>query len=275
MPINNQKRIEALYKHLWSIGNPDHFALLDRSLHPRSPEMLYDIAEKLGVTRRYTVLDAGCGRGNHTCELANRFACHVMGVDLAENNLAQARTLAREAGCTDLVTFQQGNIETLPFENAMFDLIWCRDMLVHVGNLQQAISECVRVLKPGGAMLVHSTFGTDLLEPLEAARLYAPLHIVSANMSPTFFEETFQAVGFQMETREPLDGEWIEYFEEHEENAPNKLMRIARMRRQRERFVGRFGQTAYDVALALYHWHIYLLLGKLSSTIYTFRKSGN
>ena len=51
-----------------------------------------------------------------------------------------------------------------------------------------------------------------------------------------------------------------------------ELLRIARMVRSREQFVAQLGEAQYEVALALYRWGIYLLLGKLSMTIYTLQK---
>jgi hypothetical protein len=69
-----------------------------------------------------------------------------------------------------------------------------------------------------------------------------------------------------------IGSEWLEYAEEEEGRYSKELLRIARMRRLREKIVTAFGQEAYDVMLAVHLWRMYLLLGKLSSTIYALRK---
>jgi hypothetical protein len=91
-------------------------------------------------------------------------------------------------------------------------------------------------------------------------------------MFPAYFEETFKAAGFLVRSREVIGSEWVEYTEEQEGRFSKELLHIARMRRARAGLVAEFGQAACDVIMAVHHWHIYLLLAKLSSTIYTLSK---
>ena len=70
-----------------------------------------------------------------------------------------ARELAAaiaEAGLTDEIEVIEGAIESMPFDDASVDWIWCRDVLVHV-DVPRGLAECARVLRPGGAMLVYVT----------------------------------------------------------------------------------------------------------------------
>jgi ubiquinone/menaquinone biosynthesis C-methylase UbiE len=62
----------------------------------------------------------------------------------------------------------RGAAETLPIEDGAADLVWCRDVLVHVSDLERAYAEFQQVLRDGGRALVYQTFGTDRLEPREA-----------------------------------------------------------------------------------------------------------
>jgi len=270
---NNRERMESIYRHLWSPGAAELLAQLDKSLNPRSSEMLYAIVKGLGINRSHTVLDAGSGLGIYSCGLASKFGCHVVGIDIAENNLEMACARAKAERVDKLVTFQQGNIQSLPYEDAVFDLVWCRDMLVHVHDLQLAFSGFARVLKPNGVALIHTTFATNLMEHKEAIRLYESLGIVPANMYSAYFEDAFKAAGLQVRSSEPIGSEWLEYSEEQQARSSKELLHIARMRRLKGRIVAEFGQEAYDVILAVDLWHLYLLIGKLSSTIYTLRKS--
>ncbi len=264
--------METIYKHMWSARSAELLARLDQSLCPRSPSMLYDLAAELGVNAGSRVLDAGCGTGTHACGLAARYGCAVVGLDLAETNLKLARGRTRKEGLSDLVTYQQGDIQDMPFHDAIFDLIWCRDMLIHVRWLRKALAECVRVLKPEGTIIVHTIFATALLEPNEAAWLYKVLDIAPENMSAAYVEETCTDAALQVYSREEIGSEWLEYAQEQQADCSQEVLHIARMRRGRASLVAEFGQAAYDVMLAVHHWNVYLMLGKLSSTVYTLRK---
>jgi ubiquinone/menaquinone biosynthesis C-methylase UbiE len=234
--------------------------------------MLYDVAADLGIKAASRVLDAGCGLGTHACGLAARYSCTVVGLDAAETNVKLARARTKKEGLGELITYQQGDIQEMPFDDAVFDLVWSRDMLIHVRHLEKAFAECWRVLKPGGAMMVHSIFATDLLEPKEAAWLYEILDIVPENMSPVYFEEALNTVDLQVCSHEEIGSEWLEYTEEQQGCSSKELLHIARMRQRRADLVAEFGEKACDVIMAVHHWHVYLLLGKLSATIYTLRK---
>jgi ubiquinone/menaquinone biosynthesis C-methylase UbiE len=270
--FDDHKNMEAIYKHMWSARSAELLARLDQSLRPRSSSMLYDVAADLGINAASRVLDAGCGLGTHACGLAARYGCTVVGLDFAETNVKLACARTKKEGLSDLITYQQGDIQEMPFDDTVFDLVWCRDMLVHVRHLEKAFAECSRVLKPGGAMIVYTIFATDLLEPKEAAWLYEILDIVPENMSPVYFKEALDTAGLRIGSREEIGSEWLEYTEEQEGSASKDLLRIARMRQTRAGLVAEFGQMASDVLMAVHHWHVYLLLGKLSSTIYTLRK---
>jgi ubiquinone/menaquinone biosynthesis C-methylase UbiE len=97
------------------------------------------------------VLDVGAGTG-HT---ALAFAPHVartVGVDLTYEMLAQARLLQQARGQD--VTWLLGDAEALPLGDASFDLVACRRAAHHYVDIERAIDEMVRVLKPGGLALI-------------------------------------------------------------------------------------------------------------------------
>jgi len=154
-----------------------------------------------------------------------------------------------------------------------FDFLWSRDMLMHVPALPQALAECARVLKPAGSMLVYTTVATERMEPKEAAWLYASFGLVPESMDESAVEAAFRAAGFQMHSKEPLGSELMEWVEEHEGRASRELMRLARMLRKREYYQELLGASRYEVALANYHWALYILLGKLSPTLYILHKN--
>ena len=260
-----QAQMEAIYTHMWASHEGGPFAPLDESLRPRPHSMLYEAVSACGVNASSLVLDIGSGRGNHSCALAQRFGCAVVGLDLAQIHIEQGRARAVQEGVSDRVSFVQGNIEALPFEDEGFDFLWSRDMLVHVPALPAALAECTRVLKPTGYMLVYTTVATGRMEPKEAARLYASFGLVPESMDEGAVEVACRATGFQMHSKEPLGSELMEWVEEHEGRASRELMRLARMLRKPEYYQELLGARRYEIALANYHWALYILRKSASS----------
>lgn len=76
----------------------------------------------------------------------------LTGIDLSEDMLHIARTRASELGRP--VTLQQGNAHALPFDDAAFDTAVCTFGLCAIPDLDAAIGEMHRVLRPGGRLVL-------------------------------------------------------------------------------------------------------------------------
>jgi ubiquinone/menaquinone biosynthesis C-methylase UbiE len=96
-------------------------------------------------------LDVGSGTGFLSLELASR-GHRVSGVDFAPSMIARAEHKAAERGLT--VRFEQGDAEQLPFEPASFDLVISRHVLWTLPHPEAAVEEWIRVLRPGGRLVV-------------------------------------------------------------------------------------------------------------------------
>jgi SAM-dependent methyltransferase len=250
----------------------ERFGALDQSLGPRPPEMLLTYVEGMGLSAGARALDVGCGRATHACKLAWRFGFQVTGVDPFESNLRASRREVEGARLSHLVRVVGGRIESLPFAAESFDLVWCRDMLVHAPDLNGAMKECARVLKTGGHMLVLTTHSTELLAPGEAERAFAAIGVRPENFSPARLAAAFDAAGLSVEASEYIGGELLEFYEERDRRCSRELMRLAHMTRARERFVAELGVKTFDIAQALYRWTVYHLLGKIGANVYVLKK---
>jgi SAM-dependent methyltransferase len=244
-------------------------ALLDVSLDPCGPEVLYDIVEGFGLAPGSTAVDVGCGVGRHACALASRFGFSVAGIDPAERNVAVAIQAAEAGGLDDLVSFEIGTAESLPFAHRCLDLVWCRDVLVHVTELEPVYAEFRRVLKDGGRAVVYqSCFTTERLEPKEAEAIFTGLDVVPASTDHRRHEAAIAGAGLTVDDCVEVGLEWGEESQEQTGTPGRRLLHTARLLRDPLRYVGRFGQPAYDTMLADCLWHVYRLLGKLEGRVY-------
>jgi ubiquinone/menaquinone biosynthesis C-methylase UbiE len=96
-------------------------------------------------------LDVGCGTGFLAFELTAR-GHRVTGVDFAPAMIAEARRKADERGIP--IRFQQADAEQLPFAGSHFDLVMSRHLLWTLPHPEAAIDEWIRVLRPGGRLVV-------------------------------------------------------------------------------------------------------------------------
>jgi len=107
-------------------------------------------------------LDAGCGIGTHTLRLAEAVGPggHVTGADISPAFLDIARAEAEKQGLDQIVDFQTGDINQLPFDDDAFDWLWCCDCLWPGADGRgfndpvAAVRELARVVKPGGKVSI-------------------------------------------------------------------------------------------------------------------------
>ncbi len=110
-------------------------------------------------------LDVGCASGHYTIALGEAGADSVVGIDIAEERLAEAR---RRWANTDDVTFHVQDIEDSTFSDASFDGILLNEVLEHVPSEERALAEMWRLLVDGGHLCV---FSPNRWFPFEGHRL--------------------------------------------------------------------------------------------------------
>jgi SAM-dependent methyltransferase len=239
-------------------------AALDVSLDPAGPDQLYDLVADLRLPTGSVVLDVGCGEGGHSVELARRFGFAVAGIDPVARHIEISRAAAGDLP----VTFALGSAESIPADEASFDLVWCRDVLVHVRRLLSAYNEMARVLKRGGRAVVYQMFGTDLLEPREAEMLWRGAGVVAESAQPERTEAAIAAAGLRIDRVLEIGSEWGEWSQERTGGPGRKLLRLARLRRSADVYIGRYGPAAYDMLMSDCLWHVYAMIGKLTRRAY-------
>jgi len=98
------------------------------------------------------VLDVACGPGMVACEFA-RHAAQVTGIDITPAMIEQAGKRQRELGL-DNVTWSVGDAVPLPYPDDSFSLVITRYSFHHLLAPERALSEMIRVCRPGGRVMV-------------------------------------------------------------------------------------------------------------------------
>jgi SAM-dependent methyltransferase len=243
------------------------YPLLDESMNPRGPDLLFDIAAEY-LSDRSRILDIGCRDAAQLIRLVQTHGCRGVGLDPLDSHVTRARAAVAAAGLEDRIEIVKGVMEHIDQPDDSFDFIWCRDVLEIVERLEVGLVEAERVLAPGCRMLIYTDFATELLEPGEAARSFAPRGIVVDNMSERYVEAALARARFEIERKDIIGTEWREYQEERSKPVSTDLLRLARLRRRRAEIVADYGQEVFDRAEGGLQWSVYQLLGKLQPTVY-------
>ena len=105
------------------------------------------LCEAVDLRSNHRVLDVAAGNGNATLAAARRFA-DVVSTDYVGALLERGRERAEAEHLP--VTFQEADAEALPFADASFDVVLSTFGVMFTPNQEQAVSEIVRVCRPGG-----------------------------------------------------------------------------------------------------------------------------
>jgi len=133
------------------------------SLRRRLPLLMSMKAEKY--------LDIGCGDGSFTVKVAEIFgARQIYGVDVADETLNDAKNKGVKIAKVDL------NVDRVPFDDGEFDIVSAFEVIEHLWNTDNMISETYRVLKIGGAFILTTPNLASWVNRLLILLGYLPVH---------------------------------------------------------------------------------------------------
>ena len=139
-PIDGLAQFKQAQRESWA-----HFAPLEILTMPSAAHLV----RFAGVSAGMTVLDVGCGTGVVAITAA-RIGAHVQAVDLTPPLLDRARENSKVAGVD--VEWREGDVEELPFAKGEFDVVLSQFAHMFAPRPDVALSEMLRVLKPGGTI---------------------------------------------------------------------------------------------------------------------------
>lgn len=143
------------------------------------------------------VLDVGCGTGRTACLLAKKYRCKVVGVDITPSMLKWSRERAKEMGVEARVEFKVADAQKLPFEDNLFDAVICESVLAFVEDKGKAISEFVRVTKPGGYIGINETTWLKTPLPKEMVDYFSSIEEEVGILTPEGWKGLLEKAGLQ------------------------------------------------------------------------------
>lgn len=102
------------------------------------------------------ILDIACGTGDFSIDIANRTRPEttITGLDLSEGMLEVMCRKVDKAGLSARIKTMVGNSESMPFEDGSFDRVTIAFGIRNFENRETALKEILRVLKPGGRLVI-------------------------------------------------------------------------------------------------------------------------
>ena len=111
------------------------------------------LVSQLRISQQASVLDVCTGTGLVASEIAVRFRCRVVGIDLSDGMIEQALLNLKSARVAPAVRLVKGCAENLPFADNSFDVVVFTYLLRYVDDPDATLCELSRVLRPGGQMV--------------------------------------------------------------------------------------------------------------------------
>lgn len=123
-----------------------------RSLSEQNMEMWLALVSRYsGAQEGAEVLDLGCGTGRFAIPMAAQLHFWVTGADSSPEMLGRAR----EKDTTALVSWDQEDAQKLTYPDASFDAVFMSHLLHHTDSPPSVVTECWRVLRSSGVLLVR------------------------------------------------------------------------------------------------------------------------
>jgi len=261
-PISETQILAALGRHGRDAG-----ALVPEDLYEWDQDHYGGLAAVEALMRRAeigaggVVLDVCAGLGGPARFLARRLGCRVVGLDLNQGRCAAGRRLTARVALSGRVRMVNGDAQSLPFKGGAFTAVVSQEGLLHVPDKGAVLTECARILVPGGRIAFSDWIATPRLADGERRRLDEWMAATTLQ-SMSGYRTLLAGAGFVGVEAEDLSAEWIGILR-------GRQRMYAAMRKDT---VARFGQAQYDEYNQLYAFFVGLVeTGKLGGARFSGR----
>ena len=147
---NKKDQVSRMFDSIaWRYDFLNHFLSfgIDRRWRRRAIHFLSQVSPE-------TIIDVACGTGDLSIEALKLKPRKIIGVDISEGMLAKGREKLGRKSLENIITLVQGDSEALQFDDESFDAAMVAFGVRNFEDLNQGMAEMLRVLKPGGMLVV-------------------------------------------------------------------------------------------------------------------------
>ncbi|CAM1291499.1 Uncharacterised protein g157 [Pycnogonum litorale] len=122
------------------------------------PSITAEVSKLLNLKPNDRVLDVGCGIAGPAIHMTQVYGCKVHGLDFSHNMMEIANERLRDSGLDSddrvMIILSECDLFEASLEPASYDVVHCRDTMVHTPEKSKWLNKFMEVLKPGGRLLV-------------------------------------------------------------------------------------------------------------------------
>jgi MPBQ/MSBQ methyltransferase len=137
----------------------DDFAAADE-FHIGGRQATVDMAAEIAPAAGMHLLDIGCGLGGPSRFFAQNYDCRVTGVDLSEEYVITAGSLARRTALDGRIQYRVASALELPFPDNSFDAAYMQHVGMNIADKARLFHEVHRVLKDGATFALYDVMRT-------------------------------------------------------------------------------------------------------------------
>jgi sarcosine/dimethylglycine N-methyltransferase len=220
------------------------------------------LISKAGITKRHRVLDVCSGMGGPARYVADRIGCQVVGLDFTRSRYLAAQRLTAMVHLEHLVSFEYGNALDMPFDAKCFDAVIGQEAWCHVPEKPRLISECARVVKPGGVIAFTDILRKEALADTEMERLRREMTFPTLETLQGY-TALLEGQSCRMVARDDLSEQWAQIL----------IKRLAMYRSLKDETTAKFGAEHFRKWDDTYAFFVGLFgAGKLGGGRFVFRR---
>jgi sarcosine/dimethylglycine N-methyltransferase len=159
------------------------------------------------------VADFCAGLGGTVRYLAHKYGADVTGIELTPARVSGAQELTRRVGLDGTARIIEGNVMDVPLPDASVDAVVSQEAFCHVPDVNRAVAEAFRILRPDGRLAFTDWIANQPLTSADAQLMWEGMAIQPLRSIPEY-RSLVESVGFTVISTKDLTEEWAPILKE-------------------------------------------------------------